>query len=169
MTDNPDQPTKRRNRFAVPLGVGAAGLIAGAVLAGTLSANAATSPTPTTAPNGTAAADAPPPRVPESALTDASVADKVKAAVLAKYPGVTINLVETKGDGYEAEYTTAAGVKSEADVSKTFVVGAAHGGRFGGPGGPMGHSNIDPAHEAGESAAQQAEEKARNAQAPANG
>jgi hypothetical protein len=120
------------------LGTGAAlaasGVIAGAILAGTLTASAEPSPTP--AP-GTAAA----PRPAETPLTG-DVADRVRAAALAKYPGATIERVETDSDGdYEAHLTTKAGEHLVVEVSKAYAVTGTEQGRPGGhdgrgPGGP---------------------------------
>lgn len=79
----------------------------------------------------------------ETPLTGAT-ADKVKAAALAKYPGATVDRVETDSDGvYEAHVTTKAGDNITVEIDKSFKVtgtqaGGGHGG--GGPGG-RGHGN----------------------------
>jgi ABC-type glycerol-3-phosphate transport system substrate-binding protein len=58
----------------------------------------------------------------ETALTGTTAA-KVKAAALAKYPGATVNRVETDSDGvYEAHITTKAGDDVTVQVDKAFTV-----------------------------------------------
>lgn len=58
----------------------------------------------------------------ETALTG-TTADKVKAAALAKYPGATVERVETDSDGvYEAHLTTKAGDEVTVEVDKSFAV-----------------------------------------------
>ncbi len=69
----------------------------------------------------------------ETALTG-DTKSKVEAAVLAKYPGATIERTETNSDSgapYESHITTKDGKHLEVTVSKTFAVVAAneHGGR----------------------------------------
>src|SRR4051794_41175309 len=92
-----------------------AGLGGGAVLAATGIADAATgSSTSSTISNDRHSN--------ETALTG-TIAAKVKAAALAKYPGATIERVETDSDGvYEAHITTKAGAHVEVQVDKSFAV-----------------------------------------------
>ena len=57
-------------------------------------------------------------------LADAGDVD-VEAAVLAKYPGATIERTETNTDGsapYESHIKTSAGTELEVHVSKDFAV-----------------------------------------------
>ena len=92
-----------------------AGFGGGAVLAATGNADAATgtSSSSTTSNDGHSG---------ETALTGTTAA-KVKAAALAKYPGATIERVETDSDGvYEAHLTTKAGDHIEVQVDKSFTV-----------------------------------------------
>jgi hypothetical protein len=123
------------------------GLVAGAVLAGTLSASADTS-TPSTSSTAPGYGGAPanpnpgdpskPQRADETLLTG-STAAKVKAAVLKKYPGATFVRVETDSDGvYEAHITKADGTPVTVEVNKSFAV---TGEEQGGPGG--GHGDHD--------------------------
>jgi hypothetical protein len=143
-----------------PVGLAAAGLLAGGVLAGSLTASA----TPTPPPSSPSGAETHRGRGNEMVITGAA-ADKVKAAVLAKYPGAKVDKVESYSTGgYEAHIVTAAGKVMHVDISKAFAVTAAREGGRGGHGGPGGHSNTDPAHEAAESAAHAAQEKARDAE-----
>lgn len=92
----------------------------------------------------------------ETPLTG-TTATKVRAAALAKYPGATVDRVETDADGvYEAHIVTKAGDHLVVQVNKTFKVtgtetfaghGPGHGpGRGPGPGyhhGP-GHDGDGP-------------------------
>jgi hypothetical protein len=58
----------------------------------------------------------------ETALTGDTLA-KVKAAVLAKYPGATFNRVETDSDGvYEAHITTSAGDNITVELDKAYAI-----------------------------------------------
>ena len=120
----------------------AAGVVAGGVLATAVGASAvggSPSPGPTTRP---AHPDAGGPdgrqRPAETPLTG-DTADKVKAAVLAKYPGATFVRVETDSDGaYEAHITTQAGAPVTVEVGKDFTVTGEEQGGPRGPGGPGG-------------------------------
>jgi uncharacterized membrane protein YkoI len=88
------------------------GIGAGATLASTAGAFAADE-------TGTSSAST---KSNETALTGAT-ADKVKAAALAKYPGATVNRVETDSDGvYEAHVTTKAGDDVTVEIDKSFTV-----------------------------------------------
>jgi hypothetical protein len=117
----------------------AGGVVAGAVLAGTLTAGATDTPTPsaTATQDGDHANPNPgdpskPQRSDETLLTG-STASKVKAAVLAKYPGATFIRVETDSDGvYEAHITKADGSEISVEVNKTFAVTGVEQGGHGG-------------------------------------
>jgi len=118
------------------------GLIAGGVLASTLSANAADPTTPTATGSTTAPADPDGTRDesksqrPDEKLLTGTTADKVRAAALAKYPGATIQRIETDSDGvYEAHLVTADGNEIAVEVGKDFAVTGeeAHGGGHGRP------------------------------------
>jgi hypothetical protein len=120
----PRTPGKTRNILAASALV-LAGFGGGAVLAATGTAGAATgSPnSSSTSPNGHGN---------ETALTGTTAA-KVKAAALAKYPGATVERVETDSDGvYEAHITTKAGDEVTVQVDKSFTVtGTQTGGGHG--------------------------------------
>lgn len=119
----------------------ASGLVVGGVLAGTLSASAAGSDD-TTGTTGRQHGPLNPgdptksQRADETLLTGAT-ATKVRAAVLAKYPGATIHRLESDSDGvYEAHLVTKDGTMLTAEVDKAFKVTGteSHGpGRHGGP------------------------------------
>src|SRR6476661_3867283 len=133
-------------RAAGGAGLVAAGLVAGGILAGTLSANAAGTGTTTTAPQGPAgsSSSAPvdpsqPQRSDETLLTGDTKAS-VEKAVLAKYPGATIERTETDSDGvYESHIVTSDGQHVIVQVGKDFAVtGTQTGGPGGGHGGAPG-------------------------------
>jgi len=71
-----------------------------------------------------------------------ATASKVKSAVLAKYPGATVQRVTAESDGtYEADAITSAGKHLDVEVNKDFVVTGSHtegarGGHHGGTGSP---------------------------------
>lgn len=108
----------------------AAGLAGGVVLAGTVSANAATSSPSPSATSSTSGGTqqqpsldpSKPVRSDETLLTG-DTAEKVKAAALAKYPGATVERVETDNDGvYEAHVVTTDGTHVIVAVGKDFTV-----------------------------------------------
>src|SRR3954471_20892132 len=106
-----------------------AGLGGGAVLAATGTADAVTGTSRSSSTTGHSG---------ETALTGTTAA-KVKAAAFAKYPGATIERVETDSDGvYEAHLTTKAGDEITVEVDKSFAV---TGTETGGHGGHGGHGN----------------------------
>ena len=112
--------------------IGLAGLAAGGVLATTVSATAEDSGDSTTQSDSRGSGEQP--------LTG-TTADKVREAVLAEYPGATVERLETDDDGaYEAHITTADGSQLEVEVNKSFEITGTHEGGFGhhggfGPGG----------------------------------
>lgn len=105
-----------------------AGFGGGAALAVSGSANAATD----TAGTATSSASSASGHAGETPLTG-TTATKVKAAALAKYPGATIDRLETDSDGvYEAHVTTKAGDDVIVQVGKAFTVtGTQTGGGHG--------------------------------------
>lgn len=145
-----DEVTNDRSvwrRWAPFAGVGAAGLLIGGLVAGTLPASAdETTPSPSTssgataAPNGTLDGTAPDggygrpggpggtvdesqPQRPDEQLLTGDTASKVTAAALAEYPGATVLRVETDSDGvYEAHLQKADGTRVTVEVDKTFTV-----------------------------------------------
>jgi hypothetical protein len=113
------------------VGLLAGGLVAGAVLAGTLTANAAPTPTPT----ATAATPADParptnpnpgdpskPQRSDETLLTGDTAAKVKAAVAAKYPSATFVRIETDSDGVYEAHIDNAGSPLIVQVGKDFTV-----------------------------------------------
>jgi uncharacterized membrane protein YkoI len=124
-------------------GLVAAGLVAGGVLAASMSANAADgtpSPGTTTKPANPNPGDPSKPQRSDETLLTGDTLAKVKAAVLAKYPGATLVRVETDSDGaYEAHITKKDGTPTTVEVSKAYAVTGEEqrrgGGRHGGPGG----------------------------------
>lgn len=129
MSANPRRDRLRKGAVASALVI--AGLGAGIALATTTVADAAPSATPSAA--SSAVDESKSVRSDEKLLTGdtaAKVKVKVKAAALAKYPGATIQRVETDSDGvYEAHIVTAAGDRVIVQVGKDFAVtGTQQGG-----------------------------------------
>jgi hypothetical protein len=127
-------------KLIAPVGLAAAGVIAGMVLAGTWSANAANTPTPGASSSATdkrAAVDESKSQRSDETLLTGTTKDKVEAAVKAKYPGATIVRTESDSDGvYESHVTLADGSRAIVQVGKDFAVtGTQTGGGRGGPGG----------------------------------
>ncbi|GAC1323823.1 MAG: hypothetical protein NVSMB13_04350 [Mycobacteriales bacterium] len=79
-------------------------------------------------------------------------ADKVKAAVVAKLPGATVEHVSTEdaaegtGAAFEAHVTKADGTHARVLLSATFVVTAVDAAPAGGRGGPGGHGGPGGRH-----------------------
>lgn len=122
-------------------GAGIAGaFLAGGLAVGMIGAASAQDET-TTAPTDTPSAapaqpdqgqrdESQPQRSDEQLLTG-DTAEKAKAAALAKYPGATIQRVETDSDGvYEAHLTTADGKRVTVEMDKNFAI---TGEESGGP------------------------------------
>jgi hypothetical protein len=136
MTDH-----KTWKRAAGAAGLVATGLVAGGILAGTLSANAADTGT-TTAPDRSVGAPVDPsqPQRSDETLLTGDTKTQVEKAVLAKYPGATIERTETDSDGvYESHIVTAGGDPVIVQVDKSFAVTGTQTG--GDPGG--GHHGPD--------------------------
>jgi uncharacterized membrane protein YkoI len=118
--------------------------IAALGLGGSALANAATqSATPAATPNAKDSRPAGGPGAGETPLTG-DIADRVKAAALAKVPGTVVRVETDNGGVYEAHIKKADGTEVEVKVDKTFTVtateehtGGGHGGHGhgGGPGG----------------------------------
>jgi len=137
---------KKTNRTTKAVAAGAlllAGLGAGVALGATGSASA----DPSTGTYGRADGSSDPSksmRSDEKLLTGTTAA-KVKEAALAKYPGATIQRVETDSDGvYEAHVVTKAGDELIVQVGKDFAVTGAQTGHGGGPGGHGDHDGDGP-------------------------
>ena len=96
---------------------------------------------------GTAAYGAPQGGRPQQTEVTGDTAAKIKAAVLAKVPGATINRVEQDPQGYHAHITKADGTQATARVNAQFEVTSVDAGRgfgAGGPGGPGGPGGQRP-------------------------
>ncbi len=148
MIDNETQADTMRSarRWGTGAALVAAGIAGGVILASTVSANAATTtPSPSTSAGTTGQTGPLNPGDPtksqrsDETLLTGDTAAKVTAAALAKYPGATVERVETDSDGvYEAHIVTTDGKHVEVAVDKTFTVTGTkemQGGR-GGHGGP---------------------------------
>jgi hypothetical protein len=138
--------SKSIKRWGTGAALLASGLVAGGVLAGSLTANAASTPTPspgsgTTQPAPLNPGDPSKPQRADEQLLTGDTAAKVRAAALAKYPGATIERVETDSDGvYEAHLVTKDGQPVTVEVDKSFTVTGteAHGPGRGRGGPPPG-------------------------------
>jgi hypothetical protein len=127
MEANTDRSGTRRWGSAAALVAG--GVVAGGILAGTLSAQAATTPSDTSTSSSTSSSAAGSTRdVTKSMRSDEELltgdtATKVREAALAKYPGATIQRVETDSDGvYEAHLVTTDGQQISVEVDTSFAV-----------------------------------------------
>ena len=106
------------------------GLVAGGILAGTLSANAATDNTSTSsysqeqgAGGRTGNGDLSQPQRSDEQLLTGDTETEVTDAVMAKYPGATIQRVETDSEGvYEGHILTADGQQVNVQVGSDFTV-----------------------------------------------
>jgi hypothetical protein len=132
--------TTTLRRFGGAAGLVAGGLIAGGVLAGTLSANAATdTATPTTGAESSTSRPAGDPSQPQRSdeqLLTGDTKTKVEAAVLARYPGATIQRTETDSEGvYESHVVTTDGSSLIVQVGSDFAVTGTDSGGHGGRGG----------------------------------
>jgi hypothetical protein len=109
------------------------GLVAGGILAGTLSANAATDNTSTSSTSSysqeqgaggpTGNGDLSQPQRSDEQLLTGDTATKVTDAVLAEYPGATIQRVEADSEGvYEGHIVTADGQELIVQVGEDFSI-----------------------------------------------
>ena len=127
--------TKRWQRWTGGAGLVAAGVVAGGILAGTLSANAAeeaTTPADGSSTSQSAVDPSQPQRSDEQLLTG-DTKTQVEEAVLAEYPGATVQRTESDSDGvYESHIVTADGEQLIVQVGEDFSVT----GTDSGPSGP---------------------------------
>lgn len=117
-------------KYGSAAGLLAGGLLAGGILAGSMTANAATSDSTTT--NPPAATGTPPtnpnpgdlsrPQRSDEQLLTGDTATKVRAAALAKYPGATVQRVETDSDGVYEAHVVSGGKNLIVQVGKDFAV-----------------------------------------------
>lgn len=118
----------RKHLTAISLVV--AGVAGGGILASTVAAHASDSPASSTSSTAASSSATQRPAVDESKsqradehLLTGTDAQKARAAALAKYPGATIQRVETDSDGvYEAHIVTASGQRLIVQMSKAFTV-----------------------------------------------
>lgn len=136
----------RKARMASAATLLAAGAVGGAVVAGSMTANAAT---PTTPSGSSSASAAPHPNFPahgttahesaEKAVTGAN-ATKAQAAAVKSVGSGTAGAVTTDftGKGYEVTVTKSDGSSVEVHLDSSFTVMQHPGGPGGPQGGPMG-------------------------------
>ncbi|MCW2753063.1 MAG: hypothetical protein JWQ32_474 [Marmoricola sp.] len=139
----------RTTRLAAGSALVMAGAGVGAAVSTTSSASAegTASTGSSTSSTGTAAKEAPDPTKPmrsdEKLLTGTTVT-KVRDLALAKYPGATVQRVETDSDGvYEAHIVTRTGALVTVKVGSDFTVTGVQIGGLGGPGGARGGGDHD--------------------------
>jgi hypothetical protein len=145
-------PRRRTAAVAAAAAVGVAGLVAGGVAAGAISAASADGGDTASrgyglrgegfgAPGGTGGEPSRPMRGDEKLLTG-TTRTKVLAAVKAKYPDATVQRVETDSEGVYEAHIVDDGSPLVVQVGKDFTItGTQTGGgpgRHGGPGGPGG-------------------------------
>jgi hypothetical protein len=132
---------KSWRRYGGAAGLVAAGVIAGGVLAGTLTASADDSSTSTATDSSTSQGDPSQPQRSDEELLTGDTLAQVEKAVLAEYPGATIERTETDSGGvYESHIVTADGEHLTVLVGEDFsVTGTDTGGH--GRGGPRDDSD----------------------------
>jgi hypothetical protein len=129
--DEGEQMSRTRwQQWAGGAGLVAAGVVAGGIMAGTLTANAADTATPDSSTTQTDCDPSQSHHGNEQLLTG-DTKTKVEAAVLAEYPGATIERTETDDEGvYESHIVTADGEHLTVQVGADFAVtGTEQGGR----------------------------------------
>src|SRR4051812_30617205 len=119
----------------------AAGVGIGAAVATT---NVASAATPTATPTASASVDESKSQRSDEQLLTGDNATKVRDAALAKYPGATVQRVETDSDGvYEAHVVTAAGGHVIVQVGSDFTVTGTQSGHGGGHHGDADNDDDD--------------------------
>lgn len=148
MNDNDTSTTSSSaRRWGTGAALVAAGLAGGLVLAGTVSANAATStPTPSSSSSSASAplnaGDQTKPQRSDETLLTGDTLTKVLAAAEAAYPDATVQRAETDSDGvYEVHLLKADGTPVTVEIDASFTV---TGEETGGPGGHGGGVDPDP-------------------------
>jgi hypothetical protein len=139
----PGSPRKRT--IAVAAGVGVAGLLAGGLAAGAISAASADSGDVTGRGGyggvrgyggpGAQGGDPSKPMRDDEKLLTGSTRTKVLAAVKAKYPDAEVQRVETDSDGVYEAHILNDGTPLTVLVGKDFAVTGTESGPAGGPGG----------------------------------
>jgi hypothetical protein len=125
-------------RWGGAAGLVATGLVAGGVLAGTVSASAAEEGTTSTDSSSQTAVDPSQPQRSDEQLLTGDTKAQVEAAVLAQYPGATIERTETDSGGvYESHVVTSDGDHVIVLVGEDYAVTGTDTGGHGG-GGPRG-------------------------------
>ncbi len=110
-------------RHAKAAGLVASGLVVGGLLAGSLTASAADTDPGSGGGSSSSSRDEWRSQRSDEQLLTGGTADRVRAAVLAKYPGATIQRVESDSDGvYEAHLVTVEGQRLTAEVDRSFAV-----------------------------------------------
>src|SRR5687768_3185070 len=125
-------------RYGAAAGLVASGVVAGAILAATVSASADDETTATGSSTSQSAGDPSQPQRSDEELLTGDTKSQVEAAVLAEYPDATIERTETDSGGvYESHIVTTDGEHLIVQVGEDFAVtgtdtGGGHGGHRGG-------------------------------------
>ncbi|WP_448624169.1 hypothetical protein [Geodermatophilus sp. URMC 64] len=128
--------TKKWRRWGGAAGLVAGGVVAGGILAGTLSASADEGTTTTQGSTSQSAVDPSQPQRSDEQLLTGDTRTQVEEAVLAEYPGATIERTETDSGGvYESHIVTADGEHLIVLVGEDFAVTGTDSGGPGGHGG----------------------------------
>jgi hypothetical protein len=123
----------RARTWAAGVGLVAAGVVGGGILASALTANAADTPTPTS--TSQSAEDPSQSHHGNEQLLTGDTKTKVEQAVLAQYPDATIQRTETDDEGvYESHVVTADGQRLTVQVGADFAVTGTQDGDHGGRG-----------------------------------
>jgi hypothetical protein len=133
----------RWRRWGVAAGLVGSGVLAGGVLASAVTAGADTaSPSASSSQSADRSVDESKPQRADEELLTGDTATKVRDAALARYPGATIQRVETDSDGvYEAHLIAADGERVTVEVGEDFAVTGTEDGRGHGRHGRHGGSD----------------------------
>lgn len=145
----------RKRTVAVAAAVGVAGLLAGGLAAGALSAASADTgstgarsgygvPRGYGGPGDGQDADPSKPMRSDEKLLTGTTKEKVLAAVKAKYPDATVQRVETDSDGVYEAHILDDGQPLTVLVGKSFTITGTEAGGPGGHGGPDGPGGHGP-------------------------
>jgi hypothetical protein len=130
----------KKKSIALLASTGIAGLVAGGVLMTGLSANAADDTgTPSTRTSSSASGngntDPTKPMRSDEELLTGTTADKVKAAVEAKYPDATFQRIETDSDGVYEAHVLVDGKPLTVELDKSFAITGTESAPTGKPDG----------------------------------
>src|SRR4051812_7347837 len=141
------QMTDRFGSRRLKQGIAAGALVAagGGIGAAVATTSVASAATPTATPSASTSVDESKSQRADEHLLTGDDATKVRDAALAKYPGATVQRVETDSDGvYEAHIVTTGGEHVIVQVGSNFAVtGTQSGGGGGHHGDKTGGADTD--------------------------